>query len=89
MNKKGFTLIELLTVIAILGILVLLAAPKFLGYTEKANIAHIKSDVKTYETQLTVEELENKDLSKDWIVVASEDVDKYISEKSLYDEYGL
>lgn len=30
MNKKGFTLIELLTVIAILGTLVLLAAPKIL-----------------------------------------------------------
>lgn len=40
-NKRGFTLIELLTVIAILGILVLLAAPKFLGYAEKANIVKI------------------------------------------------
>ena len=88
-NKKGFTLIELLTVIAIFGILVLIAAPKFLGYTAKANVSHIKADVKTYETRLAVDELENKNLSKDWTIVAPEDVDKYISEKSLYDEYGL
>lgn len=45
-NKKGFTLIELLTVIAILGILVLLAAPKFLGYTAQANVAAMKADAK-------------------------------------------
>ena len=37
-NKRGFTLIELLTVIAILGILVLLAAPKFLGYIEDVKL---------------------------------------------------
>lgn len=45
-NKKGFTLIELLTVIAILGILVLLAAPKFLGYTAQANVSAMKADAK-------------------------------------------
>lgn len=54
MNKKGFTIIELLTVIAILGILVLLAAPKFLGYTEQAKLAQIKNDVKSHEVQLSM-----------------------------------
>ena len=51
-NKKGFTLIELLTVIAILGILVLLAAPKFLGYTAQASEARAKADIKTFETAI-------------------------------------
>lgn len=35
-SNKAFTLIELLVVIAVLGILVLLAAPRFLGHTEEA-----------------------------------------------------
>lgn len=38
-RKRGFTLIELLTVIAILGILVLLSAPKILGYTGDAKLS--------------------------------------------------
>ena len=59
MNKKGFTLIELLTVIAILGILVLLAAPKFLGYTEQAKLAQIKNDVAAHEKQVSLELLED------------------------------
>ncbi len=41
-NKKGFTLIELLIVIAVLGILAALAAPRFLGvadtFKEKTDI---------------------------------------------------
>ena len=48
-SKKGFTLIELLAVIAIIAILVLIAAPSFLGSKEKAQLAHIKADVKTAE----------------------------------------
>ena len=58
-NKKGFTLIELLTVIAILGILVLLAAPRFLGYTEQAKLAQIKNDVAAHEKQVSLELLED------------------------------
>ena len=61
MNKKGFTLIELLTVIAILGILVLLAAPKFLGYTEQAKLTQIKNDSKAHETALNLEMTNNLD----------------------------
>jgi len=48
-NKKGFTIIELIVVMAIIGVLVLLAMPKFMGYTEKARLTEIKSDIKQIE----------------------------------------
>lgn len=45
-NERGFTLIELIVVIAVLGILVLLAAPQFLGHTKDANVAAMQADTK-------------------------------------------
>lgn len=41
-NRKGFTLVELIVVIAILGILMLIAVPRFAGFRESAAI---KADV--------------------------------------------
>lgn len=45
-NDKGFTLIELIVVMAIIAILVLLAAPRFLGYTKDANVTAMEQDTK-------------------------------------------
>ena len=88
MNKKGFTLIELLTVIAILGILVLLAAPKFLGYTEKANIAKIQTGIKAVETAIDLKSLENPDLTKNWDVIESTDLQEINDSGKLIDKKG-
>lgn len=45
-NNDGFTLIELIVVMAIIAILVLLAAPRFLGYTKDANVTAMEQDTK-------------------------------------------
>jgi len=51
-NNKAFTIIELIVVIAILGILVLLAGPRLLGYIEKVELARIQHDVKVVENKM-------------------------------------
>ena len=88
-NKKGFTLIELLTVIAILGILVLLAAPKFLGYAERANIAKIQTGIKSVETVLDLNTLDNPELTKDWVVLTPEQLQEINDSGKLIDRNGF
>lgn len=50
--KHAFTLIELIVVMAVIGILVLLAAPKFTGYTERAKETKYIHTAKVIETAL-------------------------------------
>lgn len=45
-NKKGFTLMELIVVMAVIAVLTLLAAPRFLGYTKDARVSSLQSDVR-------------------------------------------
>ena len=89
MNKKGFTLIELLTVIAILGILVLIAAPRFLGYTEKANILKIQTGIKSLEAVIDLNLTENPNLTKDWILLTPGEVQEINESKKLIDRNGF
>ena len=59
-NKKGFTLIELLVVVAIIGILVLLALPRFIGYTKDADVATMKADIRVLESAALIHNVEDK-----------------------------
>ena len=88
-RKKGFTLIELLTVIAILGILVLLAVPRFLGYTEQAKLAQIKNDIKVHENHIDSELTRNEFYIENWSPVTSSALNDLKAEGNAYDKRGL
>jgi len=50
MKRAGFTLIELLTVVAIIGLLAVVAIPKLTGVKERAQVAAMKSDLRNLVT---------------------------------------
>lgn len=54
LNKKGFTLIELVVVIAILGILALVAIPRFTGMRANANESAVVSNLRNIQTATEV-----------------------------------
>ncbi|MSR23397.1 MAG: pilin [Gemmatimonadetes bacterium] len=52
MNKKGFTLIELLIVVVIIGILAVIAIPKFGQARERAYVSAMQSDMNQLRTAM-------------------------------------
>ncbi|NLP35812.1 MAG: type II secretion system protein, partial [Clostridiales bacterium] len=86
-NNKAFTIIELIVVIAILGVLVLLAGPKLLGYVEKAELARIQHDVKVMENKMA-EILTTDNKFNDW-QNNGKDLGRVVLRKELYEKQGV
>lgn len=85
-RKKGFTLIELLVVIAILGILVLLAAPRFLRYTKDANVATMQADVKVLSNAALVYNTENEGA---WPIDSKTPVATVTQDGKMFDVFAI
>jgi prepilin-type N-terminal cleavage/methylation domain-containing protein len=45
-RNEGFTLVEILIIIAIIGLLAVIAIPQFIGYRSRAIDAQLKSDLR-------------------------------------------
>lgn len=58
-NEKGFTLLELMVVLSILGVLTMLAVPKFSSSVAVANTVRIQADLQTINTAIAVYQAQN------------------------------
>jgi type IV pilus assembly protein PilA len=54
MNQHGFSLIELMIVVAIIGILSIIAIPSYQDYTKRARFAEVIAAVEPYKTAVSL-----------------------------------
>lgn len=88
-NKKGFTIIELIVVIAIIGILVLLATPRLIGYVNKTQLTRIMHDVKVAENVAGEELALNDEFPDKWESADFDKLTELAGENKLYHIKGL
>jgi len=60
-KRKGFTLIEVLISLAVIAILVLLAGPRLLGYTDKAKLTELTNNTREVQSAAERYYLDNDD----------------------------
>jgi prepilin-type N-terminal cleavage/methylation domain-containing protein len=81
-KRKGFTLIELIVVVTIIGILTVIAVPRFSDMTEKAKVSTFEANHKTYSNALLQFFLENGAVPTD---VTTGDFTSYFEVTSVED----
>ena len=59
-RQAGFTLIELMVVIVIIGILIAIALPSFIGSTNRARVASVKANAHNVQVMLETYSVDNK-----------------------------
>ena len=58
-RERGFTLIEILVVVMILGLLISLAVPQFIGRTDEARVVKAMADMRAIEAALNLYKLDS------------------------------
>lgn len=87
-QNKAFTVIELVIVMAILGILVLLASSNFSSYVKAAKTKHISNDIRVYEVTLEGEKLRKENLTDNWLYLSNYTLDKVNISNELFNKKG-
>ena len=87
-DNKAFTLIEVLVVVAVIGILSLLAIPRFIGQTQKADLVRIQHDVKAMEKEIGAK-LINKDNEFNEWESNSKYLNQLVQDKELFERQGI
>lgn len=88
-KKSGFTLVELIVTIAIIGLLVLFAAPKFMDRAAEARRTNIVNDIAVAEIKVGEYLMAHDVFGPDWTPVVLAQMDKQKEDHILYDREGV
>ena len=88
-KKSGFTLVELIVTMAIIGVLVLFAAPKFMDRAAEARRTNIVNDIAVAEIKVGEYLMAHDVFGSDWTPVVMAHMDKQKEDHLLYDREGF
>lgn len=88
-KKRGFTFIELMAVLTIMGILVLMAAPRFLNRADQALEVNIRNNVMLVESKVGETLILNRKRVEEWQPTPKSTLRQSEAAKELYDRRGL